>query len=196
MPGEHIGGILLAAGAGKRFGADKLAAELDGETLLDRAVQAMLGAGLDPVIVVVAPGTERPVPDGVRAVVNEDAGQGMATSVQAGLAALRDAPEVTAAVVAPADQPWCGTAVYRRLIDGYRRSGEPLIVAAFDGALRNPVLLRRDQWGLSQRIHGDVGLSAVVRRLTPLAVECSDAGSIADVDTPADLRDNAPGRAL
>ncbi len=187
MNGERIGGVLLAAGAATRFGADKLAADLGGETLLHRAAAAMLGAGLDPVIVVVAPGTDRPVPDRVTTVVNDNARDGMATSVRAGLAALRGEPDVAAAVIAPADQPWCGTAVYSRLVDAYLRSGRPVIVATFDGAPRNPVLLARAQWRLSERIDGDVGLSAVVRTLSPLPVECADVGSIADVDTPADL---------
>lgn len=187
MPAERVAGVLLAAGAATRFGADKLAAELHGETLLARAAAAMLGAGLDPVVVVVAPGTDRPVPSGVTTVLNDQSRDGLATTVRAGLAALGDVAEVDAAVVAPADQPWCGTAVYRRLVQAYRRSGRPVIVATFDGALRNPVLLARAQWRLAERIDGDVGLSAVVRTLAPLTVECADVGSVADVDTPADL---------
>ncbi|MBU3749501.1 MAG: nucleotidyltransferase family protein [Mycobacterium sp.] len=187
MPAERIGGVLLAAGAGKRFGADKLAAELHGETLLQRAAAGMLDAGLDPVIAVVAPGAARPVPDRVTAVVNERAGDGIAGSVAAGLNALHTTPGVVAAVVAPADQPWCGAAVYRRLVAAHQRTGRAVIVATFSGALRNPVLLAREHWRLSEGLTGDVGLSAVVRTLSPLRVECADIGSVADVDTPADL---------
>ena len=187
MPAERIGGVLLAAGAGKRFGADKLAAELRGESLLYRSVTAMLRAALDPVIVVVAPGTERPVPHRATTVVNDRSIDGIATSVQVGLATLRDVPDVAAAVIAPADQPWCGAAVHQRLVEAYKQTNRPVVVATFGGAVRNPVLLARGQWCLSERICGDVGLSAVVRELSPLRVECDDVGSVADVDTPADL---------
>ncbi|MFN8073166.1 MAG: nucleotidyltransferase family protein [Mycobacterium sp.] len=187
MPAERIGGVLLAAGAGKRYGADKLAVVLNGETMLWRAAAAMLGAGLDPVVAVVAAGSDRPVPDRVRTVVNERSLEGVATSVRAGLTALQNTPEIAAAVIAPADQPWCGEPVYRRIVDTYRHSGRSVIVATFGGALRNPVLLAREQWGLAERIRGDIGLSAVVRGLSPLTVECGDVGSVTDIDTPGDL---------
>ncbi len=120
MPAERIGGVLLAAGAGTRYGADKLAVVLNGETMLWLAAAAMLGAGLDPVVAVVAAGSDRPVPDRVRTVVNERSLEGIATSVRAGLTALRNTPEIAAAVIAPADQPWCGEPVYRRIVDTYR----------------------------------------------------------------------------
>lgn len=187
MPADHIAGVLLAAGAGKRFGADKLTAQLDGRTLLDRACGAMLDAGLHPVLAVVRSGFAGALPAGVLPVLNDRWRSGMASSVQAGLAALDGRPDVGAAVVAPADQPWCGAPVYRRLVDAFRDSGERVIVAAFDGELRNPVLVARDRWGLASGIEGDVGLSAVVRSLPPLVVECADVGSVADIDYPADL---------
>ena len=53
--------------------------------------------------------------------------------------------------------------------------------------MRNPVLLAREQWTLADQIEGDNGLSAVVRRMRPLEVECGDVGSVVDIDTPADL---------
>lgn len=62
-----------------------------------------------------------------------------------------------------------------------------MVVAMFDGAVRNPVLLARSQWPLAGRIEGDTGLSAVVRALSPLTVECADIGSVHDIDTPDDL---------
>lgn len=187
MSGERIAAVLLAAGGAARFGANKLAADWGGRTLLETSAWAMLDAGLDPVVAVVQPGVAPTFPDCVRAVVNHHWRAGIATSVRAGLAALAGEPTVGAAVIAPADQPWCGPEVYRRLMDSFRSSGRSILVATFGGAVRNPVLLARDQWPLADRIEGDTGLSAVVRRRTSLTVECGDVGSVADIDTPADL---------
>ncbi len=184
---DPVAGILLAAGAASRFGADKLAADWGGRSLLEHAAEAMLAAGLAPVLAVVRHGSDAPLPEGVRAVANSRWRDGMATSVQAGLGALDGDPEVSAAVIAPADQPWCGSEVYRRLVDAFRTSGAGVVVAAFDGAMRNPVLLARQQWRLADRIAGDSGLAAVVRARSPVTVECADAGSVADIDTVADL---------
>jgi CTP:molybdopterin cytidylyltransferase MocA len=187
MPGERVAGILLAAGAATRFGADKLSADVGGRTLLQRSAAEMLAAGLDPVLVVVRPGAAPPLPSQVTTVANTRWREGISASIQAGVTALADAPSIRAAVLAPADQPWCRSDVYRRLIDALRASGRDVIVAAFDGAMRNPVLLARAQWSLADEIDGDVGLSAVVRTMSPLTVECSDIGSVDDIDTPADL---------
>lgn len=187
MPGDRIAGVLLAAGGATRFGSDKLAADWEGRTLLQWSVNAMVEAGLDPVLAVVRPGIAPPLLPRVTAVLNEQWHDGIATSVRAGLAALRSETAVGAAVVAPADQPWCGPEVYRRLLDAFRASGRSVVIATFDGAMRNPVLLARGQWTLADQITGDIGLSAVVRGLRPLAVECGDVGSAVDVDTPADL---------
>jgi len=47
-----IAGLVLAAGAGKRFGATKQLAEFDGRPLLEQSLSAMSQAGLDRLIVV------------------------------------------------------------------------------------------------------------------------------------------------
>ena len=157
-----------------------------GESLLYRSVTAMLRAALDPVIVVVAPGTERPVPHGATTVVNDRSIDGIATSVQVGLATLRDVPDVAAAVIAPADQPWCGAAVHQRLVEAYKQTNRPVVVATFGGAVRNPVLLARGQWCLRTDLRRRRSVRRRARTVTA-EVECDDVGSVADVDTPADL---------
>lgn len=187
MPDDHIAGVLLAAGGATRFGSDKLATDWGGQTLLQRSATAMLDGGLDPVFAVIRPGASPTVPEHVLPVINQRWRSGIASSVQTGLAALGAEPLVCAAVIAPADQPWCPAEVYRRLIEAFRLSGRHLLVATFGGAMRNPVLLAREQWPLAERIRGDTGLSAVVRACNPLAVECGDIGSVADIDTPTDL---------
>jgi len=148
----------------------------------------MLDAGLDPVLAVVRPGIAPAMPPRVTPVLNEQWHDGIATSVRAGLAALDGDRSVAAAVIAPADQPLCGHQVYHRLRDAFRMSGSSIVIATFDGVMRNPVLLPRGKWTLADQIAGDTGLSSVVRRLRPLTVECGDIGSVVDVDTPADLQ--------
>jgi nicotine blue oxidoreductase len=92
-------------------------------------------------------------------------------------------------VVALVDQPLIGPGVVRRLVAAYL-AGAGIAVASYDGKLRNPVLLARDEWaGALALATGDVGarpyLHAHPDRVT--AVECGDIGRPDDVDTPEDL---------
>ena len=56
----EIGGIVLAAGEGKRFGGVKQIAKLDGRPLLEHAIRAMLAVpSISPVVVVLGAHAER-----------------------------------------------------------------------------------------------------------------------------------------
>jgi molybdopterin-guanine dinucleotide biosynthesis protein A len=55
-----ISGIVLAGGASRRFGGNKLAERIDGSSLLELATRSVLGL-VDEIVVVVAPG--RPLPE-------------------------------------------------------------------------------------------------------------------------------------
>ena len=57
--GGAIAGIVLAAGTSTRMGRNKLFLELDGETIVHRAVRRAIEAGLDPVFVVVGHEADR-----------------------------------------------------------------------------------------------------------------------------------------
>ena len=49
----RVAGVILAAGASSRMGTNKMLLELDGESLVRRAVRRALAAGLAPVVVVI-----------------------------------------------------------------------------------------------------------------------------------------------
>ncbi len=88
-----VAGLLLAGGAGRRFGGPKALVRLDGELLVERGVRLLRDGGCAPVVVVLGAQAER-----VRAVaelpivvVAEDWATGMGASLRAGLAALAGA---------------------------------------------------------------------------------------------------------
>ena len=53
-----IGGLVLAAGAGTRFGSAKQLAELDGRPLLEHSILAMTASPVGRVVVVLGAGAE------------------------------------------------------------------------------------------------------------------------------------------
>jgi nicotine blue oxidoreductase len=193
----RIAGILLAAGDGTRLGQPKATVELDGMTLAERGVGLLRVGGADPVLVVA--GAVPVEIAGAVTVDNKDWSSGMGSSLAAGLRALDAADgmaagaggagSVAAAVIALADQPLIGPEAVRRLIAAYR-GGATVVVAAYGGKPRNPVLIGRVHWpAVLDLAAGDTGARPFLRAHPDLVtmVECGDVGSPDDVDTPEDL---------
>lgn len=183
-------GLLLAAGAGRRFGRPKAQVELGGRTLVQRGVDLLRDGGCAPVLVVLGADPHVAV-DGAGVVLAPDWAEGMGASLRAGLGALQDGAgqdgAVQACVVALADQPLVHPDAVRRLL---AVGPVDAAVATYDGRPRNPVLLSRAVWAdVAASARGDTGARAWLRahpdRVT--AVPCDGAGSPADLDTPADL---------
>ncbi|RIQ18840.1 nucleotidyltransferase family protein [Jiangella rhizosphaerae] len=187
--GAAVAGLVLAAGAGSRYGGPKALVEYEGSRLVDRAAELLSGGGCAPVVVV-SGAVPLTVP-GAIVVHNPDWATGMGSSLRAGLRALSwSAAE--AVVVALVDQPWVGVEAVTRLRSAWTASGGALsvAVATYGGARGNPVLLARHVWDeVAALAVGDVGARPFLRAhpglVTP--VDCTGTGTPTDVDTPADL---------
>src|SRR5881409_50259 len=55
----RVAGVILAAGASRRMGRNKMLLELEGESLVRRAARRALAAGLAPVVVVLGHEADR-----------------------------------------------------------------------------------------------------------------------------------------
>ena len=197
-----IVGLVLAAGAGTRFGAPKgLARDAAGTPWLVRAVQALSRGGCDRVLVAVgARGDEVAglVPAGAEVVHVADWAAGLSATLRAGLVAANGAavggvtaPGVTAGgvaavVVLPVDVPDAPAAAVRRVIEaaGTDVAGA-LVQASYAGAPGHPVLLGgRHLDEIVQQVAGDDGARAYLRAHAVTRVDCGDLWSGADIDTP------------
>lgn len=184
-------GLLLAAGAGRRFGSPKALALWAGEPLVSRGVRLLRDGGCDPVLVVVGAAAvevaELAEAAGAVPVVADGWEQGMGTSLRAGLAALSRTAAV-AVVVSLVDQPLLGPEAVARLRASSPGSGAA--VATYEGRPGHPVLLDRPVWPeVADLAAGDEGARAWLRRFPGRVrpVPCDGTGRPADVDTPADL---------
>ena len=206
-----MAGVLLAAGEGSRLGRPKALVEFGGQSLAERGVNLLRAGGADPVLVVTGAAPVRL--DRIHTVHNDQWRTGMGSSLRAALRALTAAelPAGTAAelpagtggepdrtalpgcvgavVVALADQPLVGAGAVARLIAAYR-DGASVVVAAYDGRPRNPVLLAREHWPeVIATADGDQGARAFLRARPELVtvIECGDTGRPDDIDTAEDL---------
>jgi len=182
---DPVAGVVLAAGAGRRFGGPKALVVLDGERLVDRAVRLLQSGRCDPVIVV--SGAVPLVVAEATVVENADWRTGMGSSLRRGLAAVPRGCE--AAVIALVDQPYIGPESVRRLISAYQ-AGATAAVVTYGGRRRNPVLLARRTWEeVCALAYGDVGARRYLEahRGDVVEVPGDGTGDPRDIDTPADL---------
>lgn len=173
-------GLLLAAGAGTRYGRPKALVD---DWAADR-VRALREGGCDDVVVVLGAQAEeaRPrLPRDVEVVVAEDWRTGMGASLRAGLAAAGTcAAEV--AVVVLVDTPGLTAEAVARVL-GASHGAAALVQAVYDGAPGHPVVLGREHWaGAARSAQGDQGARGYLGVHDARQVECGDLGDGVDVD--------------
>lgn len=178
-----VHGIVLAAGAGRRYGGPKALVTDDRGPWLARSVAALRAGGCATVTVVLgaAPEAAALVPD-VRLVIAEDWAEGMGASLRR---ALADVPaEAATVVVTLVDLPDVGGDVVRRLLD--RAAGAAALArASYDGAPGHPVLIGRDHVaGVIAAATGDRGARDYLAAHEHRLVECGDLATGRDVDVP------------
>ena len=181
-----ICGLILAAGAGTRFGErSKLLAELDGRPLLEHAVVAQCSVpALERIAVVLGAHAEEILGrvDFMRAepVVCERWEEGQAQSLRRGIEHLTDGPEVRNVIVTLGDQPRMTPELVARFI------GEaPGTRAVYGGTPGHPVVLGPVQMRAIAGLRGDQGAREILRGGP--TIECKDLRAALDVDTPEDL---------
>ncbi len=181
----RIGGLILAAGAGRRFGATKQIAELHGRPLLEHVLAAAVG--LSPRVVVLghAAAEVRAKVDlqGAEPVVCERWQEGQSASLRCGLEALRD---VDAVLVVLGDQP----GITAEAIDAVVRAAagdEDAVRATFDGVPSHPVLLRRALLARAGELAGDSGFRDLLAGARVVEVEIGHLADPTDIDTPEEL---------
>jgi CTP:molybdopterin cytidylyltransferase MocA len=176
-------GVLLAAGAGERFGGPKaLARDEDGTSWLLRSVQALRPCS--EIVVVLGAEAERAaalLPMSVSRIRADDWSEGMGASLRAGLAALERTTHESA-LVSLVDLPDVGAAVVARLA-ATATGTDDLARAAYDGVPGHPVLIGRDHWaGVIGSATGDRGARDYLAAHEVALVECGDLSTGADVD--------------
>ena len=185
--GSGIGGLVLAAGAGTRFGGRKQLAELDGRPLLEHALRAMTAAPVGRVVVVLGALVEEVTATvdlhGAEPCPCERWDEGQAASLACGLAELADCEAV---VVTLGDQPRMSPDAIRRVISA-RGNGAAAVRATYHGAPGHPVLLERDLFESFRDVTGDHGARNLLLSVQVRDVPCEDLGGGEDVDTPAEL---------
>jgi molybdenum cofactor cytidylyltransferase len=181
-----IGGIVLAAGAGTRFGGSKQLADLNGRPLLEHALRAMASSPVGRVVLVLGSGAEDVLVaidlQGAEPVLCERWEEGQSASLACGLAELAEAEAV---VVTLGDQPRVSAEAIARVLAA--RGDTSAVQATYGGRPGHPVLLEHELFERMRDVTGDHGVRHLLMSAAPREVPCDDLGGGEDVDTRDEL---------
>ena len=188
---EPTAGIILAAGASKRFGQPKQLLDWRGEPFVRAVAKTALEAGLFPVIVVIgsnADQVEAALQDlPVKTVLNGDWQSGQASSIRTGVQALP--PETGSVIFLLADQPQIHADVIRALVAHHATEFYPIVAPLVLNERRaNPVLFDRVAFPDLLKLKGDVGGRAIFDKHRVEYLPWHDDRLLLDVDRPEDYQ--------
>ena len=183
--------VLLAAGGSSRLGRPKQLLRVDGESLLERSVDAALGCAPVGVFVVVGAEEEkmREELEGrpVRIIGNPNWRDGMSASIRAGVGrVIEELPDFRGIVLMVCDQPGVSSAHLAALIRTWRESGRNAAATRYPEGPGVPALLDRGFSDELRSLEGDAGARELLRARRDSIVEV-DLADPSDIDTIEDL---------
>lgn len=183
-----VAGLVLAAGAGTRFGASpKQLADFHGRPLLEWAVRAQCDVAELSRVVVVLGSSAASIREGVRfgraeTVVCDEWASGQAWSLRRGVGVLGADGDVSQVIVTLGDAPLVTSEVIRMFV-----GQPPRARAVYGGRPGHPVVLGPEEIAALTSLQGDEGARGLLRGGPK--VEVGHLCSGRDVDTPEDLEE-------
>ena len=170
--------------------------EVDGRTMLQRVVEAVMAGGVDETVVVTgsdyASVTSLLRGYGVKLVLNKRWEEGMGTSLATGVKAL-DGENCGGILVCLGDLPFLSARMVRRVIGVFRQEGcERIVVPKVKSRRGHPVIFPASYRKELGKIRGDEGARSLLNnagdKLTEVEVHSPEI--VQDVDRQSDLPDS------
>ena len=187
MNAMQIGCVVMAAGNASRFGENKLAAQLDGRSLISRALEAVPAECFQQVAVVSQYPEVLHLAADFRfaAVRNLHPEYGISHTIALGLNALRDCG---GALFLVSDQPVLRRETVAALVELWRGQPEKIAALGHNNVRGNPCLFPARFFPELLALREDHGGNTVIRRHEEdLILLEAPAAELTDVDTPTAL---------
>ena len=187
-----ISAILLAAGQSKRMGKLKQLMPFGQSTIVEQAVDNLLGSAVYEVIVVVGYRAEDVIKaiaaKPIRLAINPDYEHGMSTSIIAGLNLVHS--RVQGIMLALGDQPLVNSQTINRLIEEFYNHDKGIAVPTYQGSRGHPIIFAIKYKEQLLKLSGDVGGRQIIEDHPDdvLEVAVNSESVIADFDTTDDYQ--------
>src|SRR5579871_1304144 len=169
----------------------KVGPEADAETFVFHLSAAMLKV-VARLTVVVGAHAERvrpaiPIDPRIDVVANPDWVRGQLSSIKAGIRALPH--DTSAALIHLTDHPTVKSETFAAVVEAYRQSRKPIVIARYAGRRGHPVLFDRSLFDELLDAPEDQGARVVVNADASRIVytDVDDPGILLDLDTPEEL---------
>jgi molybdenum cofactor cytidylyltransferase len=187
MAFAKIATVLLAAGAGKRFGGNKLEADLSGAMLGEHAARTLAGMKFGWCFAVHHPAYVRLAASiqvlGFDLIENIEPARGLSHSLKLAVEAA-EATDADAVLVALADMPFVDEALLRSLVTGHHRYPDRCIASMSGAVPTPPAIFPRPCWGQLKSLSGDQGARGLLRDAILVQTETE---KLRDIDTIEDV---------
>lgn len=179
-----LGCVVMAAGNARRFGQNKLAASLDGRSLIRRTLESIPAQQFERVVVV----TQYPeIAELVKSfrftvIYNDHPDHGISHTIKLGLTALGNCG---GAMFVVSDQPLLRKDTVAALAKLWKEQPERITALGHNGVRGNPCVFPARFFPELMALTEDHGGSTVIRRHEEdLLLLETEAGELTDVDTP------------
>ncbi|KEA62450.1 CTP:molybdopterin cytidylyltransferase [Marinobacterium lacunae] len=189
----NIAALVLAAGAGSRFGGRKQLALLEDRALVQHALQPLLPRFEHHLFCVIGAYADevRPLVEGyARVIEHPDWSQGLGTSIARGVRAIAD-DDYDGVLITLADLACLDTEHYRQLVE--RFDGQCIVASHYAGKTAVPALFPKALFAQLMRLEGDRGARNLLRDNADRVVTLPMPTASQDIDTPEDLLALAKG---
>lgn len=182
------GAIILAAGESRRLGQPKQNLVFRNKTLLQHAIDAALGSGCKPVIVVLGANSgliELAANEDIKPVYNSGWNEGMASSIRAGIKALENY-EADNVLIMLCDQPFADAKLISAMQTRQQETGKAIVACSYGNTIGVPALLSKSLFPELLLLKGNEGAKHILKdRPQELTIVSFDIGAI-DIDTAED----------
>ncbi|MBL4790958.1 MAG: NTP transferase domain-containing protein [Kordiimonadaceae bacterium] len=186
--------IVLAAGKSSRSGqSHKLLSRMGHVTVIEKTLQCLAAAGIQLPLVVTGHRADEiaaaTASNTIRLIPNPNYASGMASSLSAGVGALKG--DVAQCFICLGDMPFVRAETFAALSKSAANISEAeIFIPTFNGKRGNPVLWRSSQFAKLRSVTGDKGGRVLIRDQDAVVMEIpvDDPGILIDLDTPEALK--------